>query len=74
MEQRLKMVVPNSLFYSGELGEYMWSKIMVLVTEMADREGVILFSNHPTDSYSRHRTRTGYKFGKYVVLFPHSSR
>jgi hypothetical protein len=29
-EQRLKMVVFISCSYTGELGEYMWSKIMAL--------------------------------------------
>jgi hypothetical protein len=30
MEQRLKMVIPNSQFNTGELGKYTWSKIMGL--------------------------------------------
>jgi hypothetical protein len=29
-EHRLKMVVPNSKFYTGELGEYSWLKLMGL--------------------------------------------
>jgi hypothetical protein len=41
-EQKLKMVVFISQSYSGELGEYMWSKVMA---EMAVKQGrVILVS------------------------------
>jgi hypothetical protein len=33
--ERLKMVAPISKSYTGELEEYIWSKIMDLVAEMA---------------------------------------
>jgi hypothetical protein len=38
-EQILKMVVPISLSYSGELGEYTWSKVIGLGVELAVKTG-----------------------------------